>query len=884
MHEIGEIIDKYFEDKKYEYNYYRKFDYKDTYDICRIIIKYIPKKGRKKEYQERLYNLYKLFDKTIEAPVEIDSYENLYGYVNEGIIQYINEKINECSNIEEIKIYTDDIFNLINENPDILKPDKYKIIPNQKGELKKLYDLKKDNNIFEQLKNILPPQYDVKNKLMDIRIKSFKPNEIMNNEDLKLTINKLIENGKLDIKITLELIPEKDDENKKKQKEIKTIYETLCNNGEKMDDIEINLESSFWDTTNKYALKKIENSFKKIRNLKNISPNEETSLQILETLYKYIPPELKDNKKIEFIPNQYGDLLSYNDLSQEKDLNQNFKKMLKELFEYDIAKYLKHEKLKYNISKTLSIDDNIIQKINDGFKNYKGIKIKSKALIKFYPKIKENNYVYQFIDCYKALSKENFVEEEINTTNISIWEKAIKELLYELLKIINNDGNIQKTLIRIGLDEEKTFEKLNIFYSILFRFMSKDNINKFSFIPNENGIYKNLEQVYMNKDIDNEIKKVLKILNEKICFDHILIHHKIKLNNNHSEKTLEDIATVIDKEISKKYTQIDKMIQDANNKLESVKIDDNVKNSCELLIQKWFKQHKDKIFLFEFINSHLVDISVKILFDKESKNILEELLINNPESLIEMIKYKKPVPFFYGDSDDESIINENEEFSLSSSFDATLDDSINQGNYGNNFNFNLFNFGHNNNNRRRRRRRRNNHGGNRGNEGYIDNLGYLGGGFFNYGGNRNNGNNNQNIENSLMNAYNEGIKNYCKAQVYVYQELVNSHLFREIDWKNKVNENEEGELIILPNEQRYKVKKTYSNYDFVVKTNENKIYKISVKNGKNVEGSDLRFIIKYSQWNTLDNELNSMIFAFIYLKYGNEPEIHFSKNLKLNEL
>ena len=94
-----------------------------------------------------------------------------------------------------------------------------------------------------------------------------------------------------------------------------------------MDDIEINLESSFWDTTNKYALKKIENSFKKIRNLKNISPNEETSLQILETLYKYIPPELKDNKKIEFIPNQYGDLLSYNDLSQEKDL----KKMLKEL-------------------------------------------------------------------------------------------------------------------------------------------------------------------------------------------------------------------------------------------------------------------------------------------------------------------------------------------------------------------------------------------------------------------------------------------------------------------------------------------------------------------------------------------------------------------------
>ena len=50
-----------------------------------------------KEYQIRLYNLYKLFNKNIGKPIEIDSNENLYSDVNIGIIQYINEQISDSS-------------------------------------------------------------------------------------------------------------------------------------------------------------------------------------------------------------------------------------------------------------------------------------------------------------------------------------------------------------------------------------------------------------------------------------------------------------------------------------------------------------------------------------------------------------------------------------------------------------------------------------------------------------------------------------------------------------------------------------------------------------------------------------------------------------------
>ena len=56
--------------------------------------------------------------------------------------------------------------------------------------------------------------------------------------------------------------------------------------------------------------------------------------------------------------------------------------MMKKLFDYDISFYLKHKNLNYSISKILTINEDIIQKINEGFKNdYDNIKEKAKEFI-----------------------------------------------------------------------------------------------------------------------------------------------------------------------------------------------------------------------------------------------------------------------------------------------------------------------------------------------------------------------------------------------------------------------------------------------------------------------------------------------------------------------
>ena len=111
MYNIGEIIENCFKIKKKEED--SKFDYKNTYQICKVIIKYIPVNEDIKENQKRLYNLYKLFDKDIGDMIEINSSANLYNHVNKGIIQYINEQINNCSDITKTKNYIKDIFKFI---------------------------------------------------------------------------------------------------------------------------------------------------------------------------------------------------------------------------------------------------------------------------------------------------------------------------------------------------------------------------------------------------------------------------------------------------------------------------------------------------------------------------------------------------------------------------------------------------------------------------------------------------------------------------------------------------------------------------------------------------------------------------------------------------
>ena len=75
---------------------------------------------------------------------------------------------------------------------------------------------------------------------------------------------------------------------------------------------------------------------------------------------------MKINLKI--VPNQKGFFCKYEELYKEKEINQNFKKMLKNYFYYDISDFLVHKKFEKIVLKEFSINEQIIQKIKRIFK------------------------------------------------------------------------------------------------------------------------------------------------------------------------------------------------------------------------------------------------------------------------------------------------------------------------------------------------------------------------------------------------------------------------------------------------------------------------------------------------------------------------------------
>ena len=276
---------------------------------------------------------------------------------------------------------------------------------------------------------------------MNNKINKFTPEKQISNEDLKEKINKLIDDNIIPIKEILELIPNEDNG---KQFDIRTLYSNLCldEKNKKFKTKFVNLETSFFDKVNNIALEECIYFLNKNNYLSAINEDEDKALNILDILYKYRKPQIELNLKI--VPNQKGKLCKYDELYDENEFNQNFKKMLKNHFNYDISIFLIHKKLKLETINKYSINENLIQTIKNSFlekdkyskifsqeyiTNYNVIK--AKELIKFYPKNEkenEDNIVKKFIKSYKAISGEKINEEEIDTMNISLWEKTIEIL------------------------------------------------------------------------------------------------------------------------------------------------------------------------------------------------------------------------------------------------------------------------------------------------------------------------------------------------------------------------------------------------------------------------------------------------------------------------
>ena len=143
------------------------------------------------------------------------------------------------------------------------------------------------------------------------------------------------------------------------------------------------------------------------------------------------------------------------------------------------------------------------------------------------------------------------------------------------------------------------------------------------------------------------------------------------------------------------------------------------------------------------------------------------------------------------------------------------------------------------------------------------------------------------FNNNNVHTIPESLKKYYLAQAYVFEDLNNSKLFKEINWNNKVNNNEEGEEITLINNNKYKIKNSDNLFDFTITSNNNKSTNIIVQVLNEKRYNYIKLKCTVNQWNLFNNEGNEQstsIFALVRFHSYNTPEIFYIKKSNLHEI
>lgn len=213
-------------------------------------------------------------------------------------------------------------------------------------------------------------------------------------------------------------------------------------------------------------------------------------------------------------------------------------------------------------------------------------------------------------------------------------EKSFIDIIYWLIKI-KNLSDFRETL-EITLSE--TYNFLNLLYKIInehpesIKLVIKD---QFAIFPNQNGDFKNIKSLYLDKqDIDEELKNILSDLNadcrDSLLDNSIILPSEIAIDEN-KIKTNKIIA----ESIKGKVAVILK------NKISNINIEKNEKDAFRKLYG-WFLNNSEAENLFGelFINKHRLCDEEDIAAAMYKSNIIDNLLTDTGSSSIEELKAK----------------------------------------------------------------------------------------------------------------------------------------------------------------------------------------------------------------------------------------------------
>lgn len=426
-----------------------------------------------------------------------------------------------------------------------------------------------------------------------------------------------------------------------RQKNINRFFQSIFPNLEVSEQHNNDIIEKAWNSTHKWLISKLIDSVAEYENINSLPEHISDKIQWLNDFIAFVSKEIKEGKldEVAIIPNQNGEFCFKKDLSLDDNIPEILKTEQAEKFGLILKDSLLHKGLNaLNISNKKDINT-VIGIINDLFKNNtfeNDITDLDFAIFLLHLLPEESSptlYNSQkkllgIVQKYDYETCEIYTISEIKCSNEDFWRKANKVIVDSYNSRIEADKTIDGLKIYLSGQTKKEYDfgDTIIFLNSYYAYLTSMKVSiDCRIIPNQNGEFCTIDDLFKDDNISRELKDVLYLVNPDKDFRNILAEDSLSIQPS-PIKTIKDIAEVIDEEIKAKYKN-----------RENWEDDENFKKAIELLTE-FFRRHRNPNDVFGYSWNQRDSIELNVLWSEEDKEILQAY--RKGELGIEQVKQK----------------------------------------------------------------------------------------------------------------------------------------------------------------------------------------------------------------------------------------------------
>ena len=574
----------------------------------------------------------------------------------ENLCQYVADKKN-ASNLPSYEWLNKFLTFIKVEDETLLK--EYALVPNSNGDLISLEDetfaegVELTEYMLEVLNNL---GEDLSPSLLNINITAITLPIKIDKKWIAEKINQqaaiIIEDTSLSVSETIEkllpllnTIPTNETncntEFIKKQNQIHNFAKTLYSDLKIIENTNNDIPEKAFQPLNNWLIKQFMVDVSEYKSIDYLPEIIENKFDWVNKFIAFVSKEIKEGELDEYaiIPNQNGEFCFKKDLSVDDNIPEILKTSEAESFGLILKNSLLHKELNtLNISNKKDIST-VIGIINDLFKNKNFDNNLTDLdfaiyLIHLFPEASSptlynsQKRLLEIVQKYDYETCKSYTVSEIKCSNEDFWRKANKVIVDSYNSRIEEDKSIEGLKIYLSEQAKKeydlgdTIKFLNGFYDYLTSMKIAVDSN---IIPNQNGKFCSLDDLYKDDSISKELKDILCLVNSNEDFRNILAETSLSIQPTHLKK-VEDIAKPIDEAIKETFA-------DSRNWE-----DENFKKAVALLIEYFIKHKENSKNYFSYSYSKRDSIELNVLFSKKDREDFQ--LFKNGEFGLEQVQQK----------------------------------------------------------------------------------------------------------------------------------------------------------------------------------------------------------------------------------------------------